>query len=145
MFALVAALALLIACNDTPEPPPTPYEGPGELLASIRTTREYRQERLCLDAGRYRIEAHAPDGEPAATAIIMLDDGSADGEFVEWALRSGGEGRPQRIVRKSFTVDESGLCYWLSIQTGIHMTRDWEGTGASAIKCWWLPRNPLVC
>ncbi len=112
-------VAFLVGCGDAPEPKPEPTAAKpdGELIASVETSREYRRNRVCLDAGRYRLEARAPDGEPHATAFVNRDDGSEDGEYVQVAMRAAGQ---QRTVREPFTIDGDGHCYWLSIQTGIH-------------------------
>ena len=56
---------------------------------------------------------------------------------------------PKMIVKPTAlgpvaNTDTKLLIYGL-FQKGRVLAQDGDQMGASAIKCWWLPRNPLVC
>ena len=102
---VVALLMLTGGCTGAPEP-----------VAEIETTGDLQQQRICLDAGTYTVEALAPDNEVAATAFLTLDDGTEEGSYVTAALRVRGD---TLSVRSELVTLEGGSCYWLSIQTGV--------------------------
>ena len=127
MLRTLILVAFLVGCVDAPEharlKPTLAARGHTtaviELIASIKTSKTsdtFLRKRLCLDAGRYRLEARAPDGEPLTTATVYRDDGSEDGKYVKLVMRNRNQ---QRTVREPFTIDEDGHCYWLSIHSGI--------------------------
>lgn len=124
-LAGIAAAIMLFGCSDAPEPDsrqnpstPSPSDAPREVVvATAITTTDLVSERVCLDQeGPHVLEAEAAS-ENAATGVLAVDDGSAEGAPVTLAMRLAGQ--PRRIRSEEVVLHAGEPCYLVSAQTGI--------------------------
>ena len=121
----IGVALLLFGCSGPPEPTSasgesstsSPSVPPREVLVATTMTVDLVSERVCLDQeGPHVLEAEAA-AENAATGVLTLDDGSAEGEYVASALRFAGQ--PRRIRSEEVVLRAGEPCYLVSAQTGI--------------------------
>ena len=121
---------VLIGCGGDLEQPaatPAPAITSLEIVAEFETDWEVEREYCAETAGRYVLEASAPDGEPLASVHLYRpdatgetprrtsDEGDVSGEFVAMALRTAGE--PRRVRSEPFELGAE--CVVMFLQTGI--------------------------
>ena len=101
-----------------------PLEPVREVLVAttMTTTADLVSERVCLDQeGSHVLEAAAAASGNAAAGFLMLDDGSAEGEFVASAMRFAGQ--PRRVRSEEVVLHAGEPCYLVSAQGDRATTR----------------------